>query len=61
VGWLTDNYKKLVPYQERLHDDFEENPITRPIAVDAADEIGEDEIMKAFETVDRTAVIDLIC
>jgi hypothetical protein len=61
VGWLTDNYKKLIPYQERLHDDFEENPITRPISVDEADEIGEDEIMKAFETAGHTAVINLMC
>jgi len=51
VGWLTENNKKLIPYQERYHDDHEENPVTRPITAEEADEIGEDEILKAFETV----------
>jgi hypothetical protein len=62
VGWLTDNYKRLFPYQEKLHDDFEENPVTRPITADEADQVGEGEILKAFETVGRLIIaFELMC
>ncbi|KAE9363549.1 hypothetical protein N431DRAFT_520798 [Stipitochalara longipes BDJ] len=52
VGWLIDNHKKLIPYQEERHDDYEESPVTRLITADEADEVGEDEILMAFETAD---------
>jgi hypothetical protein len=62
VGWLTDNYKRLIPYQEKLHNDFEEYPVTRPITADEADEVGEGEILKAFETVGRIIIaFNLTC
>lgn len=50
VGWLADNLKTFIPYQERLHDDFED-PFTRPITIDAADEVGENKVIVAFEAV----------
>jgi hypothetical protein len=62
VGWLADNYKRLIPYQEKLHNDFEEYPVTRPITADEADEVGEGEILKAFETVGRIIIaFNLTC
>jgi hypothetical protein len=51
VGWLTEDYKSLIPYQEHLEDEFGEKPLTRPITEDEADEVGETEILEAFEIV----------
>jgi hypothetical protein len=53
VGWLSNDHKKFFPYQERLEDDFDDKPLTRSITMDEADEVEEDEILKAFETVGR--------
>jgi len=38
VGWLSENHK-LIPYEESLSDDYEEEPITRSITADEADEV----------------------
>ncbi len=51
MGWLTENTKILIPYQEKLHDVFEEDPITRPIKTEEADEAGEEVVLKAFKAV----------
>ena len=51
AGWLILNNKKLVPYQEKLEDDYDEKPITRSITADEAGEVGEAQILEAFKTV----------
>jgi hypothetical protein len=51
VGWVTNDHKGFIPYQESLEDEYEEKPLSRPITEDEADEVGESEILEAFETV----------
>jgi len=51
AGWLILDHKKLVPYQENLEGDYDEKPLTRSITADEAEEVGEAQILEAFETV----------